>query len=82
MQQRMAQRMPVLGLVVHRHSPVLGLAALLTLPARRVVWAGLIAPELTTPIACAYAVAHNVRSEQVAHDRDICLKRVQAEPFQ
>ena len=32
----------------------------------RVVLAGLIAPELTT----------------VAHDRQICLKRLQAEPFQ
>ena len=42
-----AVRMPVLGLAAP--SPVLGLVAHMpTVPTRRVVWAGLVAPKLTT----------------------------------
>ena len=43
------ERMPVLGLAAP--SPVLGLVARIpTVPTRRVVWAGLVAPKLTTPM--------------------------------
>ena len=44
-----SERMPVLGLAAP--SPVLGLVARIpTVPTRRVVWAGLVAPKLTTPM--------------------------------
>ena len=58
-----SERMPVLGLAAP--SPVLGLVArMLTVPTRRVVWAGLIAPKLTIPMK--RAAAHRMWTEHLA----------------